>query len=96
MSYMTSYTRNLEVQEFSEGWQSNYFMTIAMITCALQSQPQGTDVRSKSSPCLETLTCSPRWRHLHHLEGSILRCPHPQTLLAPAHAPWVLSLLRLD
>jgi hypothetical protein len=25
---------------------------------------------------------------LPHLERSNLRCPHPQTLLAPAHAPW--------
>ncbi len=69
-----------------------------MITYALQSPPahQGTDVRSKRSPCLEALTCCPPWRHLHHLERSILRCPHPQTLLAPAHAPWMLSLLRLN
>ncbi len=30
------------------------------------------------------------------LEQSILRCPHPQTLLAPAHAPRVLPLLLLN
>ncbi len=50
----------------------------------------------RASPCLEALTCRPRWRHLHHLERSVLHHPHPQTLLAPAHAPWVLPLLRLD
>ncbi len=52
---------------------------IGMITYALESPqaPQGTDVRSKWSPCLEALTCRPRWRHLpsHHLERSNLRCP---------------------
>ncbi len=62
----------------------------------LPPAPQGTDLRSKWSPCLEALSCHPRWCHLHHLEWSVLCHPHPQTLLAQAHTPWVLPLLRLD
>ena len=43
-----------------------------------------------------SITCRPRRRHLHHLERSNLRCPHPQTLLAPAHVPWVLPVLLVN
>ena len=63
ISCMISYTCNLEVQELSEGWHSKSSMTIWMITYALQSPqaPQGTDMGSKWSLCLEAQEWMDGW-----------------------------------